>query len=218
MSDKPFQTFSFSAKNKMLGLLMVQDIEELKQEITVTDEERFYREFPGVVKEHTIETGGKTLVTIKLDLCNQETMEAIWDYYGGGFTIGHYSDPRILARIRKMRDDNLTAYQVGWKETMEIDKIHPFSSNAVIGRTPVNASSLFNSLNSSLGEKAMLVVYAYDIKPGVPNMFFVGSKQAKKNGLLNMTQWRDTTEEEGLRVFNTFRDDLSRIGREFMYS
>lgn len=213
-----FETFTFSSKGKMLGILMVQELEELKQIVEVIGEERHFKEFPGVVKGPTVIQDGKTFVSATLDLCNNETMDAIIKYYDGWPRVGHYADKRVADRISGMQSGNLKAHQVGWNETLKLDKVHPFTSKAVVGTRSTAPKKLFDSLDRSLGEKAMLVVYALEIKPGTPAMFYIGSKQAKINGLLNMTQWRDTTEEEGMMVFNTFRDDLMRIGREFMYS
>ncbi|QDJ97339.1 hypothetical protein D6_0180 [Aeromonas phage D6] len=221
MSNR-YQFATLSSKSKFLGVVMSLGELALVQEVALTAKspaETGYDRL-GFIKTRypevqVIEGEGKE--TVIIDIANDEVMAKFSDLnsdFGGFFGITNIE--LFTDRLRNMDRTKSKASTVAANEMVFHGKFKPFR-NAAPSAPHDDGLRIFKEMNAHLGPKIQFGVYAYDM-PGFkePVMFYVGSKQARLKGHLNMAQWRDVTDEEGLKLFNTLRTPLASIGRTAM--
>lgn len=218
-----YEAFPLLSAKTMLGVILSKNFTAEPEPHTLSAEKRQgwvskIASDLGITEIIEFQEEGKDFEQISIDLANDEQMAKMEPHIEGSiaYYIGLKGISEVRERIYHCRRDKVSASTLSIRLKSRGTEFIPFR-NATILDKQVEINELFSMLNAQLGDKAPLGIYAFDM-PNMdePAMFFVGTKRAKLKGHLNMSQWRTVTDEEGLKLFNTLREPLGRIGRTQM--
>lgn len=221
MNYNNYEGFALFNKTSMIGVVLSKKFQLTPQMVTLTEYRavnddyshlrRFFPNHPPVEREE----GNRLFTTITIDIADDETMAAL-ENVSYSFPVYNVENwDKVTRRLRDMDRMKISASNVAAREIARSGTFMPFRNGAQLMPAPQDIDDLFQALHNQLGPKTGLGIYAYNIDPNEaePSMLFIGTKRAKLKGYLNMAQWRDVTEKEGLMLFNTLKDSLARIGR-----
>lgn len=222
MNVNNYEGFALFNRTSMIGVVLSKKFQLSPQMVTLTETlrnddgkhsylSRWFPDTPLLEREEE----GVLYYSITIDIANDETMAKL-ENVNPSFPVYNIENwDKVTDRLRAMARAKAPASNVAAREVVRAGQFMPFRYGAQLLPAPQEIDELFQAMHTQLGPKAGLGIYAFDMNEGEsePAMFFIGTKRAKLKGWLNFAQWRDVTDDEGLKLFNTLQEPLARIGR-----